>query len=290
MSGRGRRRAALLALVLALGGCSLLSFVYGRLDSIATAYADRWFDLDSAQARRFKLRAGERLALNRREELPGYSRFLRDAAALVERRPSPDEVDALVGRARSLLEDGIERSLPLITATLAELSPAQVAHFAREIDEANAEYREEELEVSVERRQRERRDDLRREVERWTGRLQPTQRALLERLVERVPDGARAWYEHRLERQRGMLALLRAGASADQHGRYVREWWLGDRHLAPEHAAQLARDRRATVEAVAELIGSLTPRQRERASARLLAIAADLDELHAAGREAAERG
>lgn len=281
-----RRRAQLLvaALALALGGCSLLSFVYGRFDSIAAVYADRWFDFDDAQSSRFKQRVRERLAENRRDELPLGAAYLEDGARLVEGRPTPEQVDAYLDRGRELFELVLRRSLPLLSATLAELRPEQVEHFARELAESNEEYVEDELEVDPVERQGERRRELVREVERWTGKLAPEQRAILERLVERVPDGARAWYEHRLTRQRGLLALLRSRAAAPDYAGYFEEWWLGDRNLDPAHAAQLRSDRAATVAALAELVATLSPRQRERAAARLRSIAEELTALHRSGR------
>lgn len=277
-----RRRVELLVvmLTLALGGCTLLSFVYGRLDTVAEMYADRWFDFDGDQSDRFKLRVRERLIENRRLELPRYAAFLEEGARLVEGRPEPADLDRFIDQGRELFEQALRRSLPLMSETLAELAPAQVEHFAREIDESNQEYREDELEAQPEVRRLERRKDLVREVERWTGKLEPSQRAILHRLVDQVPDGARAWFEHRRNRQQGLIALLRARAEAPAYARYVEEWWLGDRHLDPDHAAQLERNRQATVAALAELVATLTPRQRERTVARLRSIARDLEALH----------
>jgi len=282
--GRRARLVAAAALALALGGCTLLSFVYGRLDTVAEVWADRWFDFDRAQAQRFKARVRERLAENRRDELPRFAAYVADGALLVEGGPTPAELEAFLDRGRALFEDALLRSLPLMSGTLAELTPAQVEHFAREVEESNAEFAEEELEVEPEERQADRRRELRREVERWIGSLDASQRAILDRLVAEIPDGARAWYEHRRARQQGLIALLRAQAPAAAYAEYVREWWSGDRHLAPEHAAQLESNRRATVAALAELVGTLTPRQRERAAARLRAIAKDLDGLHRQGK------
>lgn len=282
-----RRRAQLLiaVLTLALGGCTLLSFVYGRLDSVAEIYADRWFDFDGGQSDRFKQRVRARLAENRRLELPRFAAYLEEGARLIEGRPTPADLDGFIDHGRALFEQALVRSLPLMSETLAELGPAQVEHFAREIEESNQEYREDELDVDADERQGERRKDLKREIERWTGKLEPAQREILHRLVEQVPDGARAWFEHRQTRQRGLIALLRARPEPPAYARYVEEWWLGDRHLAPDHAAQLERNRQATVAALSELIATLTPRQRERAVARLRSIARDLEALHQSGEQ-----
>jgi hypothetical protein len=232
------------------------------------------------QSQRFKSRVRARLDENRRDELPAAAALLDDAARLVEGRPAAADIDAYLERGRGLFEQALRRSLPLMSDTLADLTPAQVEHFARELAESNDEYREDELEADPVERQAERRKELAREVERWTGRLGPAQRAILDRLVAQVPDGARAWFEHRQTRQRGLLALLRARADAAAYARYVEDWWLGDRHLDPNHAAQLARNRQATTVALSELIATLTPRQRERATARLRSIARELEALH----------
>lgn len=285
MTSRLRVRLLLIALTLALGGCTLLSLVYGRLDTVAEVYADRWFDFDREQSKRFKARVRERLTENRRKELPLFSVYLGDAVRLVEGRPAPDEIDAFLDRGRELFEQVLRRSLPLMAETLAGLEPAQVEHFADELEESNEEFREDELDGDPDQRQTERRKELVREVERWTGKLEPAQRAILERLVAQVPDGARVWYEYRRIRQRGLLALLWARAQAADHAGYIEAWWLGDRHLEPAYAAQLARNRELTVAALAELIATLSPKQRARATTRLRAIAAELDALHAQGRD-----
>lgn len=281
-----RRRLPLVAalgLALALGGCSMLSFAYGRVDLLAEHYADRWFDFDAGQSSRFRSRVRERMVVNRREELPQAAALLDEAVRLVGGRPAPAEVDALFDRGRGLFEQALRRSLPLMSDTLAELAPTQVGHFARELAESNAEQLEEDLDVDPVERQAERRKELRLEIERWTGKLEPAQRAILDRLVEQVPDGSRAWFEHRQVRQRGLLALMRSRADAPAYARFIEEWWLGDRHLDPAHAERLERGRRSTADAMAELIASLTPRQRERASARLGSIARELEALHRAG-------
>lgn len=285
MSPTLRARLLIAGLALALGGCTVLSFVYGRLDTFAEVYADRWFDFDDGQSDRFKQRVRARLAENRRLELPRFAAYLDEGARLVEGQPTPADIDAFIDAGRDLFEQALRRSLPLMSETLAELSPAQVEHFVREVEESNREYIEDELDADPTERQRERRKDLTREVERWTGKLEPAQREILHRLVDQVPDGARAWFEHRRTRQSGLIALLRARAAAPQYSRYVEEWWLGDRHLEPEHAAQLERNRQATVAALSELIATLTPRQRERAVARLRSIARDLEALHRGGEE-----
>jgi hypothetical protein len=277
-----RRRIAIAALaVLALGGCSIISFVYDHADRFALSYIDGWFDLDSAQGKRFRERFRERMVLHRKDELPRYSAFLRELRAKVAGAPTAAELDAMFRGSREIIELGIRRTLPLMADTLAELSPEQVEHLAREMAENNEEFVEEMAEDTPAERKREREEDLIDEMEDWTGRLAEPQRARLRALVAAVPDGRQPWFEHRQQRQRGLLALLRARAPRDAYVAYAEEWWLGDRHLDPAIAQQLERNRRLSAECFAGLIASLTPKQRTRALDRIDDLIGELDELHA---------
>lgn len=280
---RRRSQLALLATLL-LTGCSVLGVVYDNADRIALAYIDDWFDLDRAQGQRFRERFRERMAAHRQDELPRYVAYLRELRTTVGGAPLPAEVERLFQGSRELVEFGIRRSLPLMADTLAELEPAQVEHLAQQRAESNAEELEELLEDTPAERLKERQQDLIKEFERWTGRLDEAQRARLRELAARIPDGARTWLEYREQRQQGLLALLRARAGRDAYVAFAEEWWLGDRHFDPALAEQLGRNRRITAEALAGLVASLTPKQRSRVAARIDELVEDLDELHATTR------
>ena len=280
---RWRARLALFA-VLTLSACSVLSVAYDNADRLALVWADDWFDLDRPQGQRFRERVRERMAVHRRDELPRYAAFLREVRGAVGGAPSAAELDALFIASRGLVELGIRRSLTLMADTLVELSPEQVEHLAEEIAESNADYAEELAEATPTERLREREKELIKELERWTGRLDEAQRARLRELAARIPDGAAAWFDHRRQRQRGLLELLRARAPREAYAAYVEEWWLGDRQLDPQMQEQFAHNRRISAEAFAGLIATLTPKQRARVVARIDDLIEDLDELHAAAK------
>ncbi len=274
---------ALLATLL-LTGCSVFSVVYDNADRLALAYIDDWFDLDRAQGKRFRERFRERMALHRQDELPRYVAFLEEARAVVGGAPSAAELEQLFERSRELIELGVRRSLPLMADTLAELSPAQVEHLAEQRAESNAEELEELLEGTPAERLKERQQELIKEFERWSGRLDEPQRTRLRELAARIPDGARTWLEYREHRQQGLLALLRARAGREAYVAFAEEWWLGDRHFDPALARQLEDNRRITADVLAGLVASLTPKQRSRVVARFDDLIEDLADLHAAGR------
>lgn len=279
---RWRLPLALLAL-LALAGCSVIGMVYNNADRLVLAYVDDWFDLDRAQGKRFRERFRERMVEHRRDELPRYTAYLRELRRTVGGAPSADEVDALLLGSRDLVELGIRRTLPVMADTLAELTPQQVEYLANEIAEANEDYAEELADDTPAERLEDRQEELVDELEDWTGRLDEAQRARLRRFAAEIPDDSQTWFEHRQQRQRGLLELLRSRAPSAAYIAYAEEWWLGRSHLDPQLAARLERNRRATAATFAELITSLTPKQRKHAVARFDDLIEVLDGLHAAG-------
>lgn len=283
---RAKLLVALVALAL-LPGCSVLSIAYNNADRLALSLVDDWFDFDHAQGKLFRERVRQRMAQHRDDELPRYSAFLRELERTLGGAPNAEDIEALFQGSRELIELGIRRTLPLMADTLAELTPAQVEHLAGEIADANEDALEElqDLEEdSPQERQREREKELIEEIERWTGKLAEPQRARLRALVAAVPDGSRRWFEHSQVRQRELLARLRARADRAALIAFAEEWWLGDKHRDPEMMQQLERNRRVTAEALAGLIGSLTPKQRAHAIGELDDIIEELDALHAAGK------
>ena len=280
----GRAARALLAgtcLMLALAGCSVVGVFYERLDTLVLREAERWFDLDSAQTVRLRERVDERLAQHRAEELPRYAAFLERSADVVASGATPEQLEQEFDLLEGILRDALRHSIPALAATLAELQPAQVERFARRLEESNAEYREEYLDAPATRRRAERIEAATEGVERWSGRLEPAQRALLAGMIDAIPDDAGAWYERRLLWQQGLLELLHQGAPAQTHTAYLESWWVDDSRRDAVHAEQLERNRAVTAAALATLIDGLGAAQRTRAAGRLRDMASEFRVLHA---------
>lgn len=277
---RCARRLVALCLLFAVGACSTVGTLYGQLDTLAMWEARSWLDLDREQSQHFRRGLEERLERNRRHELPRYSALAAELAALAGTRPTAAEVHALIESSRELFRDTALATVPLLAATLQRLRPAQIDHLAAGFEESNAEYRAEFLDPDPATLREERLRAVRKGVERWSGRLDATQRARLARLVDEWPSGAARWYAHRLRWQQQLLAELRSGADVDAVAALLRDWWGDVAAYDADYAAELARGRWQIAEALAEVIGSLDARQRARAEARLQELAGDLEELH----------
>ncbi len=211
-----------------------------------------------------------------------YTRL--DALAVMQAREWLDLDREQSGRFRERVRLRMqEHRAPLLATTLAEMRPVQIEHLGRAFDRSNAEYHREFLAASPQRRDAERRNSLRRGVERWSGRLEPAQRAILDRLAQEFVDGSADWYAHRLRWQAGLLELLHDGADAGLIEAYVVRWWADGSEFDQQYATRMQGNEQLAAQRMAELINTLEPAQRARAAGRLRSLAGELYALHRAG-------
>lgn len=276
---RALRRLACVGLVLLVAACSVVGTLYERLDLLLGLEARSWLDLDAGQLHRFRHAVRERVEENRREELPHYVAFLERAALRVESPPDATTLLADAEELRLLLRGTVHRSIPLVADTLSTLHPAQVRHLEERFAERNAEYAEDYLDVPPERFRKNRLKRSRQSIERWTGRLDAGQRDRVAALVDAVPDGSAAWDTYSRAWQEALLSSLRGGADRDALRVLLERWWTTDDAMDPGYVAQLEDNRRIIAAAVAELLPTLSKRQRRHAAREFRELAADLREL-----------
>jgi hypothetical protein len=282
-----RAGIARLALVLAclLGtGCSIVGTVYGQLDRLIVMRADEWLALDTAQKAALRGAVSASIERHRGEELPEWVALLRRMAGLVEmQQPAPADLLAEIERARVLAGRSTALLLRPAAEALASMEPAQIEHLERAMQEGNAEYADEFLDPSAERRATARVRRTRDAIERWSGRLDAAQRNHVAALMASVPDGADAWFDYRHAWQDTLIARLRAGDDVATLEQLLHDWWIGDAGMDPDYAAQLERNREIIAGGFTELIATLSLEQRERAARRLRDVAADLEAVANAG-------
>jgi len=215
---RSRRSSIIAALVnavvnavviAALAGCSLVQLGYGQLDAILFRWLDRYVEFDDAQSLRARTALDEALAWHRRTQLPEYARLLARAEAEVVADATPEQMCGWANEIRGRLDPILQQLAPAITDVALTLTPAQLASIEKRFAETNAEFRDEYLQKSPQRRQR---ATVNREIDRAEmlyGRLDEAQRTLVVESVRSSPYSAEVVDGERRMRQRDMLALLR---------------------------------------------------------------------------------
>ena len=261
-------------LLLALGGCSAARFGYDHGDTIALASLDHYLDLDAGQ----KVQAREQLqrlfAWHRAHELPVVAQELAWMQTALDRPTTPADLERLQAATRASVDRTVDQALPALIAFARMLRPEQLAHLRREFERANTDYRDEYLDLSPDTRQRRRLDKFLERMERWFGGFDRRQRAQIGVWLAAVPEDPQIRYAQRVARQQELLALIEAlrqtATSQDEARRLVRaytdrlEW-----QSAAPGSAEAARDQRAGMVLVAQVINATTPAQKETARKRL---------------------
>lgn len=277
---RVRWRTAVAALIaLALTGCGI-GLVYPRLDTIGAYYVEGLVTLDDAQAEQLDQLLGASLARHRASELDRYAAFLRGLAGFVEGgadaaewRAAADQADvfwrdigsALAPAAIELGRTLTDKQVAELLANLAERDEAEWQEFA---DRTPAE--------QLEHRQK----MLRRAVERFTGRLDARQRALLDQHAASTGSVMPEWRENRRAWRESLGAALAMRGSGEE---FARRMTLPvarpDEIWTPRYRAAIERSRAQTIGLLVALDVTLTPSQRDTTRRKLLSLADELAHL-----------
>lgn len=273
-TGRGHRVRRFIALTAALlltfgGGCAVApEFAWQQADDIIVGRADAWLDLESSQEQRLRQRLQPWLKEVRGKQLGKYADFLHEMAGRIDEDIGLDDARWANERFDTLYRETMRSFLPVITPTLAELSPAQRRHLAQRMQERNRDYREDYIDGRNEGRYA-LAERIIEAVERWTGTLEPKQRGLVHANVRELPRTAPAWFRYRRDMQQRLLQQIENGAAPAEIERTLHRWWIErGRHDIPqwERMEQLRRGLQRTL---VELGRSLSDLQRAEARRRL---------------------
>lgn len=279
-----RNAAAAVLAVLFLSSCTS-GFVYNRLDWLIPWYVDGYVDLTRAQRDVLRAQLAPSLAWHREEELARY-------AALLERVETELEGTVTPATVRSWAEEllaaaqRVERSMMGVALEFGgEVNETQVREFVDSLWERQREFEEEFLERSDTEYAEDDYENLYDFLERFVGRLEPEQRAVLREAAGELQRFDRAWLEERrawLETLQPLLLGRAPGWQAAVMAAY--ETRLEQR--TPAYHATFEHNFEQITSAYARVLSSLTERQRSRAVKELQDLQRTLRKLMDQPREA----
>lgn len=277
------RNAALL-LILALCAAACAGFVYNRLDTVVSWYANRWVSLDDEQERALRDLVNRTLDWHRRTQLPSYMQAL-EAMAVESAAPLSAERFGERYRQTSDFADALARRVaPDLAALLRTLSPEQIAELAESVAEDNEELLEDYAGPTAEVRHERRVKQALRAIQRLTGRLSKEQRALVDRRLAEMQDLTDEWLDRRLHWQERFFELLRTPPPGERFSAELLELLISpDKFDKPEYRREVEKNRAVIYAMLAELSTGLTPRQRTHLAAKLREYADDLRDIAVQG-------
>jgi hypothetical protein len=283
------RRALLILLALlalgAIGGCAT-TFVYDRADRLANRWVGGYVELDPDQRALVEQGFRDLHDWHRREQLPAYAAWLRGAAArLAEDAPfSAEELRERGMELGAFWHALADAGMPVLVELGAGLGDAQVAELLAAVrEEQQKQYADAARRTEAWHAQRRIRS-MERFMRRWAGRLTEEQRVAMRGWTEQLEPTRAASFENRagwvdeLE-----AALADRGDSAALRQAAERLFVRPTERWSPDYAARVERNSAHTTRFMVDFLDGLEDHQRARAIERLERLAAQFEQLAAAG-------
>jgi hypothetical protein len=283
---RARGLVALALAAVALAGCSALRLSYGQADTFAFIWLDRYVDFDATQGKAARNAIATWFAWHRRTQLPDYADLMTRAESEITANTTAERACAWWATVRTRLDRAVEQAVPPFAEVATTLTPAQLEHIEKRYAKTNKEYRDEFLQPDLAERHA---ATVKRTVDRYEsmyGDLENFQKERLERLLSESPfDPARAYDERRARQREALQALTRLSRNkpdAATAQALIRDWvqrfFVSSSPAYREYAERVTRH---NCQIFAELHNGMSPEQRQLASRKLRAYAADLRALAA---------
>lgn len=274
-----------------LAGCSV-QMAYDHLDRLARWSVSDYVDFDDAQQAYFDARFDELWRWHRHDHLPRYADYLEALSLRLSDTDASHPGDAITEADIEQVSDRVtvwggeiqDRALPVAADLLASLSDQQVGDLARAMENSNREIAEPEQGLSLERAQARWAHEFRDRFSRFSGRLDPVQRAYVDGQAAGYQPELVLWADYRRRWQADFLSLL-----AEAHGAAELQAALArlsqrrerERYYGPELTAVYEHNNALARRVSVWLINSLSERQRARFVQRLQDLAGTLRELAA---------
>ncbi len=230
------QQKALIAILFSvlLAGCSVAKLAYNNFDWLLLRKTDAYLDLSPEQTTATRERLRRRLEEHRRHELPAYLDYLRRTRFMISDGLSSDEAQWIVRQGRTLAKTTVERTVPAIAETLADISEAQIDHLEGHFAEVNREFRREFLPPSMRKRSMLRVRRTTSRIEYWTGALHQEQRERVAQLRGEFPETTEDWLSYNVAQQKHLLVRLRDGADSKTLSDFLTGWWVRLEGRSPE--------------------------------------------------------
>jgi uncharacterized protein DUF6279 len=195
-----------------LASCSAIDsgafdVAYEHADWLLQKMSARYVELDESQAKALRARLYRLHAWHRTQELPMYADLLDQAAERVTRRLSKDDITWIIHSFEERRRIGAAAVSKELAPLLLTLSPSQQAQIAGAMTRDNAHFAKTQLDPDPAVLSKQRTKWLTTQVERWTGKLTPSQLEHIQRVALATGD----FPAERLEqRRRWQAALLRS--------------------------------------------------------------------------------
>ncbi len=262
--------------VLLLQGCSPTRVAYNNADLFLRWQANHYFDFQGAQSEELDRNLAAFLAWHRARALPQYARIGEEAAARMARRIRREDLEWSYDAVQAQIREALGAAAGEAGGLLDRLSPEQISHLERRLEEENRKFAKEQVHGTIEERHQRRVKRNLERLEEWFGALGDAQAERVRLYSAHAPFSAGLRERDRKRRQAEFVAMLRAREAKRLLAPWARDWEAG---REPAYAQASRATRAEYIQLLLDLDKTLSAGQREHAAARLRRFAGLFDSL-----------
>jgi hypothetical protein len=276
------RLIVVLLLICVTASCT--RFLYNKIDTFVVWKIGSYVSLSKAQKDELKQQIGDELELVRQDEMPRVAAVLDEAARGVESGyVTPEMLDDGYQQMLVLMDEFMLGIVPVSEWLLLSLSDEQVEELFENLEELNQEMYEDYSGPTDEERRDNRNKSAIKMAQRFTGRLSDEQKLLITEALAQMADSSVEWIDYQREWQRRFRDLVEDPPPSQAFRDELTLLFVYPRSFhSPEYRATVDANRKIFNDMMAELLTSLTDKQRSRVVEKLDGYAETLVKLAAA--------
>ncbi|MEI6717409.1 MAG: DUF6279 family lipoprotein [Betaproteobacteria bacterium] len=263
------------ALVL-LSGCSALKLVYNQADEAVYWWLDSYVDLTDKQKPLAKDALRQLHLWHRQNQLPEYVALLQKVRAWAPHDIQPEQVCAVTQEIQNSFISALQQIEPDATKLISQLSEPQLQRIRKKYDKLNQEWRGDYLDVSEEKRLRNRNKQLLNRLEDFYGSLDAPQREAVQQWLKKSTFNPTISFKERQRRQADALQtftrITHSGSQLVNSSQSQLRAWVDRGFTPPDEAVHAYGQtlRQENCDGFAKLHNSTTRAQRERLAENLI--------------------
>lgn len=259
-SWRGCLRILLLCPLLV--SCTTLSITYSTADWILLWKLDGYFNLSQSQEKYLKNQIQALHVWHQHQQLPRYTEFLSYVDQLAKNELSPADLESIFASVERFRGHLAHRIAPLGAGFLASVTPLQILHLEKVLDQ---DYQQLVSEVGTDSEVRlaKRVATILDTLTSWVGELTVDQETFIRERVKTIPDITDQWLAHRKHRQAWLLELLRSSDDPMLLEKGLSQWLADSKTGATDdYLVAFTEWREEMKRAVLDIDRMITPDQR----------------------------
>ena len=270
-------RFIVITLVSLLGSaCSSTDLAYRNSDRLLEYYSWKTVRTSDAQRDQWQPLLQATLRYHRESELPLVIAYLDLAAQVVAQGDGSPGAGCLVDGALLIYQRHARLAAELAAPLLAELDADQLKHLAKYTTQRQQDAVKRYLDPDPLRRSAARHKRITERIEKWTGKLNDSQRQQVKDALQKIPDLSAAWLAYRAEHTDTLLAMIANDAGTEALREYLDGWWVRRDGTSAETSQSWHIARSEFIQLMDNIATSLTAKQRARFEKRLGELRDDL--------------